>query len=128
MPSTFFATSKTCSSTDVRPRRRHAVIGDTLVNSANQMWALVRKFETEVAAGIRLGASRFLHPLAQLDQYDVISACRLVGGSVLKRAAEGLCGAGGQQKQGASNKDARLALDCDPARAGSRAEARPDPS
>ena len=104
------------------------VIGDTLVNSANQMRALVMKFETEVAARIRLGASRFLHPLAQLDQYDVISPRRLVCGSVFKRAAESLCGAGGQQEQGASNKEARLALDCDPAGAGSRAEARPDPS
>src|SRR6266852_6014844 len=113
----------------VRSRGRHAVIGDALVNGANQMRTCVGKFEAEVAARVCFGASRFLHPLAQFDQYDVISAGWLVGGSVLEGATKGLGGGGGQQEQGAkSNREARRAPDFYPAGAGSRAGARPDPS
>src|SRR6185312_4285515 len=74
----------------VRPRRRHAVVGHALVHRANQMRARVRNLEAEVAAGVSLSAPSFFHPLAQLDENDVISGGGLSGGPVLQRAAQGL--------------------------------------
>ena len=70
----------------VRSRRRHAVIGHALVNSANQVRAGVRQVEAEVAAGVGLGAGRFFHALGQFDQDDFIAGGGLAGGSIVERA------------------------------------------
>lgn len=70
----------------VRARRRHAVVGHALVDSANQVRTRVREFEAEVAAGVALGACGFFHSLAKFDQDNVIAGGGLAGGSVLERA------------------------------------------
>jgi len=66
------------------------VVGHTLVNGANQVWACVGEFEAEVTADIGLGAGGLLHPLRQFDQHHVIPGGRLAIGSVLERACQSL--------------------------------------
>jgi hypothetical protein len=62
------------------PRRSHAVMGHALMNRTNKIRTGVGQVETEVTVCISPGAGHFLHPLAQSDQDNVISGCRLARG------------------------------------------------
>ena len=81
------------------------MIGHALMNSTNKIRTGVGQVETEVTVCIRPGTGRFLHSLAQSDQDNVISGCRLVRGAVIDCARNHLSGERhGKQEEYARNK------------------------
>ena len=67
--------------------RCHAVIGDVLMNGANQVRGVgILEFETELAFGIGLGTTGFFHTLAQLKYDNLISHRGFAGSGVLHGA------------------------------------------
>ena len=82
-------------------RRGHAVIGDFLMDDADEVRALAVKFETEVAFGVGLGASGFFHALTEAEENDLVTGGRLARGGVFDRAGEGLGGGQvGEEQEG----------------------------
>ena len=80
-------------------RRGHAVIGDALVNGADQVGALgVVEFEGEIAFGVGLGAAGFFHALTQTQQDDLVARGGLAGGGVFHGAGQGLGGGEGSEE------------------------------
>ena len=75
--------------------RRHTVIGDFLVDYADEMWALGVEFEREIALGIGLGASGFFHALTEAEEDDVVSGGGLAGAGVFDGAGQSLGGGEG---------------------------------
>ena len=80
-------------------RRSHAVIGDFLMDDADEVWALGIELEAEVALRIGLGASGFFHALTEAEEDDVVSGSGLAGGGVLYGAGEGLGGGEGGEEE-----------------------------
>src|SRR5580658_6115655 len=95
-----------------RSWRRHAVIGNVLMNGAHEMWSLrVFQFETEFTPGVSLGTASFLHALAQLQQDNLISSRRFAGRGISYRAGESLRGADRAEEEDKCKEDARPAFD-----------------
>ena len=100
MPSTLLADVVDLDLDRSRSGRRHAVIGDFLMDYANQMRALsIVEFEAEMAFGVGLGAAGFFHALAEAEQDDVVAGGGLAGGGVLDGAGQGLGGGEGGQEE-----------------------------
>ena len=62
--------------------RGHAVIGDFLMDDADEVRALGIELETEIAFGVGLGAAGFFHALAEAEQDDFVAGGGLAGGDV----------------------------------------------
>lgn len=102
------------------------MIGDSLMDGAHEVRALSIEFEGEVAFGVGLGASGFLHALAELEQDDFVARAGLAGGAVFHRAGEGLGGSGcGEEKDGENTADRDVLTGDTPRR---ERGARPDES
>ena len=85
-----------------RARRGHAVVGDFLMNGADQVRALrVVELEAEIAFGVGFGASGFFHALAEAEEDDVVAGGGLVGGGIFYGAGEGLGGGESGEEEGA---------------------------
>ena len=87
-----------------RSRRGHSVIGDFLMNHADQVRALGVELETEITFGVGSGAAGFFHALTEAEQDHFVAGGGLAGGGVLHRAGQGLGGGEGGEKD-ESNKD-----------------------
>ena len=75
------------------------MIGDFLVDDANQVRALLLELEGEVAFGVGLGATGFFHSVAEGDEDHFVSGAGLAGGGVLYDSGEGLSrGCRGQEQ------------------------------
>ena len=76
--------------------RRHLVIGNSLMDSANQVRARAScDGEAELPARVDLGAAGDIHAAGKIDENDFVSGGRLVGGAVGDGAGQGFGGGGG---------------------------------
>ena len=72
--------------------RRHLMIGNSLMNGADEVRPGHGDFEAEFSVAVDLGAAGHVHAVGEVDENDFIADGRLVGGAVGDRAGEGLGG------------------------------------
>ncbi len=58
------------------------MISHALMNGADEVRPAVVELEREIAVWVGFGTSGLLHPLAELDEYDIIIRCGLLGRAV----------------------------------------------
>ena len=92
-------------------RRRHAVIGDVLVDDADEVRSLSVEFEGEIAFGVGLGAPGFFHALAEAEEDDFVAGGGLAGGGVFHGAGQGLGGGEGGEKEAQSARQGQFAAE-----------------
>jgi hypothetical protein len=93
-------------------RKRYAMISHALMDCANQVQYLrVVELETELARGVRPGAARFFHSLAQPKHNDFVSSGWLPSRRIFHSSDERLRGGERrQQEHDQCDTDARAAL------------------
>jgi hypothetical protein len=75
------------------------VIGDFLVDNADEMGTLCVELEAEFAFCVGFGAAGFFHALTEAEQDDFVACGGFAGGGVLNGAGQGLGGSEGREQE-----------------------------
>ena len=73
------------------------MIGNSLMDGADEVWTGHGDFEAEFSVAVDLGAAGHVHAVGEVDENDFIACGGLVGGAIGDGAGEGL---GGGRAQG----------------------------
>jgi hypothetical protein len=75
------------------------VIGDFLMDYADQMGALGFEFEAEMAFGVGLGAAGFFHALTEAEEDYIVAGGGPAGGGIFYGTGQGLGGGEGGKEE-----------------------------
>lgn len=72
------------------------MIGDSLMDGADEVWPGDGDFEAEFSSAVGLGAAAHIHAVGKVDEEDFVADGGLAGGAVSDGAGEGLGGGRGE--------------------------------